>query len=44
LCVLYLRIETVIDATKEVDLEVNVRKTIFWCLVTRMEVKMRIYK
>jgi hypothetical protein len=36
--------ETLIDASKEVGLEVNVEKTkyICWCLMTRMQAKIRI--
>jgi hypothetical protein len=34
--------ETIIDASKEVGLEVNVEKTICWCLVTRMQTKIGI--
>jgi hypothetical protein len=36
-------IETVIDGSKEVNLEVNVEKTKYM-LVTRMKVKIRTYK
>jgi hypothetical protein len=34
--------ETLIDASKEVYLEVNIEKTMCWCLLTRMQAKIGI--
>jgi hypothetical protein len=36
--------EALIDASKEVGLEVNTGKTMYWCFITKMQVNIRPYR